>query len=495
MTPIFFATLLAQAALQAAPETQVPVLLIVMDGLRPDYVTPERMPALFALARDGVWGEHHRSVFRSMTRVNSASISTGAYPGGHGLMGNSVYVPAADPAKRLNTSDAKNLMLIDEKTGGRLLTATTLAEHLQSNGLRFLVISSGSTGTTFLQNPKVCGMGLIHPDLILPEALDKQVRDAAPLTNLGPLGTTGWVFDVYLKIALAERPDVTVLWLNEPDHVAHAKGVGAPETFEKIRLVDKGLAAIRETHRKQGIDANIIVVSDHGFTSRAGGIEELDALLVKEGLKENANSTDVVVVENSIYLAESAKERAPRIVELLRPRPWVGAIFTPGNAPDATEGALPGTLALELIQYRHERAPDILVDYRWTADANAFGFPGTAVDDGVAGHGSLCPWDMHATFAAAGPAFKKGLRNTAPSCNVDVAPTICRLLGLSSPASMQGRVIAEVLAGEPEPAALAVDKAAFDAPEFVLHTSGVLGHRYIDGAERRDGAKRRDAAK
>jgi len=486
MSSLFLAAVLAQAAVQAAPEKPVPVLVIVMDGLRPDYVTPERMPALFALARAGVWGEHHRSVFRSMTRVNSASIATGAYPGGHGLMGNSVYVPAVDPAKRLNTSDAQNLMRIDEKTGGRLLTATTLAEHLQAQGLRFLVISSGSTGTTFLQNPKVCGVGLIHPDLILPEALDKRVRKAAPLEDLGPLGTTGWVFDVYRKVALAERPDVTVLWLNEPDHVAHAKGVGAPETFAKIRLVDDGLAAILDAHRKQGIDANILVVSDHGFSSRAGGIEDLDEVLVKEGLKESAGSTDVVIVENSIYLAEAAKDRAPRIVELLRARPWVGAIFTPGGSPDATQGAIPGTLSLELIHYRHERAPDILVDYCWTPEANTFGFPGTTVEDGVAGHGSLCPWDMHATFAASGPAFKKGLVNTAPTCNVDVAPTVCRLLGLSAPESMQGRAITEVLTGEEGPGSIKTEEAAIEAPGFVLRTTRLPdGRRYIDSAERR----------
>ena len=70
------------------------VLVIVLDGLRPDYVTPELMPNLFALGEEGVVYENHHSVYPTVTRVNSPSISTGAYPASHGLMANSIYFPA-----------------------------------------------------------------------------------------------------------------------------------------------------------------------------------------------------------------------------------------------------------------------------------------------------------------------------------------------------------------------------------------------------------------
>ena len=62
------AWLLAATAIAAIPliaSTQVPAparhLLIVVDGLRPDYVTPEVMPNLAALGRRGV-------MFRGTTR-------------------------------------------------------------------------------------------------------------------------------------------------------------------------------------------------------------------------------------------------------------------------------------------------------------------------------------------------------------------------------------------------------------------------------------------
>ena len=80
-------------------------LLIVLDGLRPDYVTPELMPNLHALGERGVVFGNHHAVFPTVTRVNAASISTGAYPETHGLLGNSEYFPAVDESQFLDTGD------------------------------------------------------------------------------------------------------------------------------------------------------------------------------------------------------------------------------------------------------------------------------------------------------------------------------------------------------------------------------------------------------
>ena len=51
-------------------------LLIVLDGLRPDYVTRELMPNLYALGQRGVVMNRHHAVYPTVTRVNASSIST-----------------------------------------------------------------------------------------------------------------------------------------------------------------------------------------------------------------------------------------------------------------------------------------------------------------------------------------------------------------------------------------------------------------------------------
>src|SRR5438477_12998767 len=55
-------------------------LVIVVDGLRPDYVTREVMPRVYRLGQRGIVFTEHHSVFPTVTRVNVSSIVTGAYP-------------------------------------------------------------------------------------------------------------------------------------------------------------------------------------------------------------------------------------------------------------------------------------------------------------------------------------------------------------------------------------------------------------------------------
>src|ERR1700754_4340757 len=75
------------------------ILIVFFDGLRPDYITAEAMPNLYAFKQKGAYGKQHHSVFPTVTRVNSSSYSTGSYPATHGLMGNIVYFPEVYPNK------------------------------------------------------------------------------------------------------------------------------------------------------------------------------------------------------------------------------------------------------------------------------------------------------------------------------------------------------------------------------------------------------------
>ena len=127
------ALLAAPLAAWTQPSPPSRHLLIVVDGLRPDYVTEAVMPNLVALGKRGVVFARHHSVYPTVTRVNASSISTGAYPERHGLMGNSVFFPKVDPAKFLDTSNRGDLLKI-AAAEGQLLTAATLGQSLQAAG-------------------------------------------------------------------------------------------------------------------------------------------------------------------------------------------------------------------------------------------------------------------------------------------------------------------------------------------------------------------------
>jgi arylsulfatase A-like enzyme len=83
----------------------------------------------------------------------------------------------------------------------------------------------------------------------------------------------------------------------------------------------------------------------------------------------------------------------------------------------------------------------------WTDEPDAYGMRGTVASGGVAGHGSSSPFDVHNTLIAAGPDLKQQFTDETPSANTDFTPTFLRLLGITPPASVQGRPPVEALAG------------------------------------------------
>jgi arylsulfatase A-like enzyme len=470
--------LLVAAACATEPERDR-VLILVVDGLRPDYVTAEIMPRLNALAESGVRGVAHHSVFPTVTRVNGPSIFTGRLPGGHGLLGNTVYLPDVDSTRTLDMSDAADLRLIDEATGDRLMTALSLGEMLAEQGLIFFAASSGSTGSATLMNHRGAGAGLVHHALTIPDTLGPIVAELlGPVPEIA-LGTSSVplvarAVDAVLLIG-ADRADADVMaaWLTEPDGTAHRRGIGAPETLEVLGDVDAEIGRLLDGLAARGLleHTNVLVTSDHGFSTHTGSTS-LTSLLVDAGLKQSARSTDVVVAGDAIHVRTGGDDRTGAIVRLLQRTDWIGPVLTPASASDPEQGRVAGTLSFQVVGWNHARSADILTGANWTDAENEHGYRGEVLTPGTAGHGSASPWDIRATFIAAGPAIKSGVTSDIPTGNVDITPTVLRLVGAAVPTGLDGRVLEEVLVGGPQPASLA------GAGEVVQTSADVAGVRY-----------------
>jgi arylsulfatase A-like enzyme len=490
-------------AQQPPPRTH---LVIVVDGLRPDYVTAEVMPRLTRLGQRGIVFTAHHSVFPTVTRVNAPSFVTGAYPEAHGLLGNEIYVPSVSVSRELDTGDRASLEAV-ARAEGRLLTAPTLGEILRQAGKTLLAVSSGSTGSSFLLDSTAGAGAVIHHDYTRPPELAPRV-----LAALGPAPAAATpndprnqrAIDAYLKFGIEQlRPDVTLMWLNDPDGTAHANGIGAPLTRRSLTLVDAGIGRIEDTLRAQGRlgQTNIIVTSDHGFSTHTGTFK-LGALVEPFTRKMADGSPDIVVAEGAVYLRNNDDPaRLQAIVTALQRRPEVGAIFTrprrlaqnaatgqpAGGAP--FEGIVPGTLSFDVARWNHARSGDILVSANWTRESNDAGFAGKTTQEGVAGHGTSSPYDIHNTLIAAGPDFRENATSEIPTGNVDVAPTLLQLLGVAVPQTMAGRVIREGLREGPAVSSVRVERVTETVKtpdgtyELTARTSIVDGHRYLDYTE------------
>ena len=430
--------------------TRHKTLLVFFDGLRPDYITAEQMPNLFAFKQQASVGQRHHSVFPTVTRVNSASYATGSYPGTHGILGNSVYFPEVNQTRALGTTYG-DLSKIAETIEGPLLNAVSLGEVLQSAGERMMVFSSGTTGQAYLQNYTVSGGAIVNPGLILPESFKAQL-----LNDLGPIVTAGeedenrhrWITDAYLKYGLdAQGPLVSAIWYSDPDGAAHSHGIGSAEAVRAIRFVDAQFGRILEAMKSRGVadSINILISADHGFVTHVG-TQSLTDFLLAQGFKKDKNSDDVVVAEGAIYVRDHEPETIKKIVAALQKELWVGALFTKARPDDPIQGWVEGTLSFSTIHYNHPtRVGDILVAPNWNDDKNEKGYAGTDFSGGVAGHGGSSPYEINIALLARGPDFKASVAGTLPTSNVDLAPTILSIYDLPLPSTMEGRVMGEFL--------------------------------------------------
>lgn len=476
------------------------MLVFVVDGLRPDSITAEDTPTLFRLRAEGVDLVNSHAVFPTVTRVNAAAIATGTQPGTNGLVGNQMFVPAVDARRAFDTGNYRNFLTLDQATGGRVLQAPTLAERLHARGLMLAGVSSGSTGSAFLLNPKsVSGIGALVNGYLDPGktvAYPAGISEAV-LARFGPApvkapggarfdAAVTWTQRVLREYVLPElAPAVVINWLTEPDHSQHHAGVGSPAAREALRNDDREIAQVLAG--LHAASTSVLVVSDHGFTTNTAGVDVAGALVLAK-LKAAADSTDVILASSgqavALHVDGHDAERIARLARFIQAQDWGGVIFAAGSV----EGAFP----FELIHVANrERSPDLLFTFPWTSRRNAFGVSGTDLANVSAGgapyvsdHGSMSPWNVRNTFLAWGAGVKKGVTVGVPAGNVDVTPTVLALLGIDGETGLDGRVVTEALEGGPDPERVAVETrihtAAAGAYRAALQISTVDGGRYVD---------------
>jgi hypothetical protein len=159
----------------------------------------------------------------------------------------------------------------------------------------------------------------------------------------------------------------------------------------------------------------------------------------------------IIVAANAgsdyLFVPDHDGETVRAAVASLQSRLQFGAIFVSDRY-----GEIAGTLPMSLIKTENSaRAPDIIVSFSYDEATSVAGKPGVSYASSInrrGDHGSFSPTDVRISLMARGPHFKPGLRDPLPSANVDIAPTVARILGFGMP-DAQGRVLEEALVGGP----------------------------------------------
>ena len=545
----------ARASAQGLAKPRVFVLM-VCDGLRPDFVTQRDMPHLFELGRDGVRFDRHHAAYPTVTMVNAATLATGAPPGTTGILGDVMYLGPA-LARRganltqesikpfdvpINLENTPALEVANSATGfaGYLLGLDTVEQEVAREGGFIGIV--GKRGPTFLFDTRVDSVSegrdslrqphanymFLADDAAFPASLDETWK---ALPQLSRDGVSDRERDRAFARFVADRaipaakqavdgghPAIVVLWLHNSDVTQHRAGLGTLSAQQVLSEVDQNLMTVRAAISASGLEdrTDVMVVSDHGFATIRLGMA--GRVLTSAGLKKSIDSDDVVVAPNGgtdlVYLSpaafptrEALRERLQKIVDFCEAQEWCGpsfsrelAIVAPPTgkrarkqrAEPAFKGWIDGTFAQSVLGLMNsERSPDLIISFAEASDADNKGLTGPsnpafslgpkgqeslpnqsqelvrpikgvvysdtgkndAFTTGMGMHGAAGTREIHNFGAAIGPDFKRGFADQNPTGNIDVAPTIARVLGLlpnTGPGSISpsGRVLNEALKGE-----------------------------------------------
>jgi arylsulfatase A-like enzyme len=503
----------AFASIAAPAERPRHVVLVVWDGMRPDFVTEKYAPTLNKLAADGIRFRNHHSVYPTLTDVNGAALATGVYPDHNGLIANLAFNAGINPRRPVDSGDPDTVKRGDEISGGKYLALPTIAELIRNAGKKVVVAGSKAVAMLFDR----------HNDWTVAFTRDKQLTifAAAPMPEglrekttglLGPFlsdpNATAAQRNTYVTRALTEvlwrdgLPDFSLLWLSEPDLSQHNHSPGSPQAIAAIKAVDENLALVLSALDKKQVrdSTDIFVVSDHGFSTIKRSIDVVE-LLNRAGFhagkefSDSPKSGDILACGNGgsvvFYVRDHDQAVVKRLVELLEQSDFAGIVF-----------AGQGTGAFPLAQGHIDVAnpPDVVMSFRWYDDRNQFGVPGLIDADwnrkaGEGTHATLSPYDVHNTLIGAGPHLRRGFEDDLPTGNVDLAPTILHLLGVEVQSQLQGRELAEAYA-ENEPTRSVSQEKVESTMRVIRNTQrgpalkilSVHDSDYIDRADR-DGSK------
>jgi arylsulfatase A-like enzyme len=436
------------------------VVVMVWDGMRPDFVSAEKTPTLWQMAREGVWFENHHAVYLSATEVNGTAIATGSYPEHGGIIANREYRPRLDAEKIVHTEEVATVRDGDRLSGGHYLRAPTMAELIQQKGMKTVI--AGAKGIALLQDRAERKAGsedatLFAGETLPPGLLEKieAVNGKFPKVADTNMTRNDWTTKAVTDLLWKDGvPQFTLIWLNQPDITQHETGPGSRASLAAMKNADANLARVLQALDEKGMrdKTDVMVVSDHGFSTVLAVVDVADSLRAagfsaQREFKSPPVKNDIMVAGNGGSVLFYVNGHDPKLirdlVNFLQNWPHTGVIFT--------RQPMEGTFTMDQAGVQSPDGPDVMISMRWIADRNDAGTPGMMISDayvygpGQGLHGTIGRYDMHNTLVAAGPDFRSAVVDRLPSGNVDIAPTVLWILGVKQPKSMDGRVLGEAM--------------------------------------------------
>jgi predicted AlkP superfamily pyrophosphatase or phosphodiesterase len=430
-----FAAVFLFAANALAQEEAPPLLVMIsVDGMRPDYITEAdahvaKVPNLRRFLKEGTYAEGVVGVVPTVTYPSHTTLVTGVWPAKHGIFANTTF----DPLQQNNqgwywyTEDIRVPTLWDAAAAAGRSTASlqwpvTVGAHITWNIPEFWRASTPDDAK-LLRAVSTRGL-LEEAKAELGEYRGGIDTSAQADENRGRF--TEWILE-------KKHPALLTLHLSALDHIEHETGPFSPESIAVLESIDATIGRIRATAERLAPGrAYIAVVSDHGFVRTDAQLNLFplfrDAKLIT--LNDKGKITDwkampwVTGGSAAIVLKDpNDTETAAQVRELL------GKVASdPANGVDRI-------LEVDELHKRGGYPPAaffISLKPGWRTGATADG-PVLSKTKVGGTHGALpdVP-ELRASFFLVGPGVPAG-RSLGVIDMRDVAPTLAHEVGLSMP--------------------------------------------------------------
>jgi predicted AlkP superfamily pyrophosphatase or phosphodiesterase len=422
------------------------VVLITIDGFPGRMLQDKRtyVPSIRALAEEGATAEGMKVSNPSVTWPNHTTLVSGVRPRKHSVLFNGVLERGVDQV-RINPN----------MTAAQLVATKTIFDLLHEGGLKTAGVNwpctrlSKSLDDDFPDSPDMVDFTTprLRSELVAEGILPSE--NQADFAKIGmPLRDEIWTKTACYLIR-KRMPDFMTVHLLNTDSTHHKYGPESMASFTALALADRFVgdmvAAINAAGHKD--DTTIIVTSDHGFAT-ATNVLQPNVLFRQAGWVTVSSLNQIVkarvqcVPEGGsgfIYLNDAAtkEEDRKKVIELLANKEGVAELVGPEKfealgIPPAGQGGSPDLILRPKIGY----------GVVGTATGQAFVAPVTmAMSSGY--HGYVEEPLMNAVFVISGRGVKKGAKLGIIE-NVDVAPTVMKLLGKELP-NGDGKVLSEAL--------------------------------------------------
>jgi predicted AlkP superfamily pyrophosphatase or phosphodiesterase len=410
-----------------------PVLMISVDGLKPEYVLDAdahglKIPLLRGLLREGAYARGVIGVWPTVTYPSHTTLLTGLSPAEHGIYDNLEF-------------DPKNTFANAWFWYARQIRAPTLWQAAHAAGLSTASIgwpvSVGATAVDFLipEYWRVARLTDVDPsDALLMAALSRpegmlqkmQARLGPYMRGNDPSPPGDEIKTRFaLDILKTHKPKFMTIHLSSLDEEQHGHGPFSPEANHDLEVIDGQLAQLIAASRANDPKAIAVVVSDHGFVGITHKVNLMQPFL-RAGLLESGGAWKAQPWSGSgmaaVMLHDPADSHTQaQVRDLLRamqadPNNGIAEVLERGAI--GQRGAFPDASFLIVMK----------LGYYALADATS---PLSSEVPGTLGSHGFSPEypEMRAAFFIAGPGIARG-RDLGLIDMRQIAPTVAELLGV-----------------------------------------------------------------